>query len=99
GMLGGRSSAAATSASDRASCGIAGVASRTSASGSARANFRILAIVISLAMSARGPAAVDEEVRAGHEARLLGAEVGHQGADLVRLAPAPDRQAGEEGRI
>src|SRR5690606_18069294 len=99
GMLGGRSRAAAISASERASCGIAGVASRASATGSVRAKVRSRAIVVSLAMSARGPAAVYEEVRAGHESRLLGAQVSHQRPDLFRVAPAPDRKAGEEGRV
>src|SRR2546422_4381860 len=44
----------------------------------------------------RRPAAVDEEVGPGDEARFLGAEVNGQGTDLFRLAPSAQRDFGNK---
>ena len=41
--------------------------------------------------SLRRPAPVNQDVGAGHEASLFGAEIESQLSDLFLLAPAPDR--------
>src|SRR3569833_2489865 len=46
-----------------------------------------------------GPAAVDEDIRAGDEARVFGTEIGRESANFFHAAPAVDRDVGEELRV
>src|SRR6185312_14000723 len=47
----------------------------------------------------RGPAAVDQNVRAGDEAGVFGTEISRERADLFHAAPAADRNVRDKLRV